>query len=270
MQLHSNFIMKGVPMKRFFAFFLVLVALGSDLVAATFYPVIRNKLDLQNGHTLELDFAAPQEALKYFDATILTEGFSKLLADNALDCDFTVMFVPRNMKGDISLSVSFDNIDISTADSLKPSVSFGTNQLYLGAPARALSIMLKWYNSFLVNQDPGKNTDIVSQNQPMSFVVFYSAKGQSKQLTFWGIFSRQNLMEGVHPDNGPVFNPVITYTDTKTFKSTDIPLSSSSKYNLPLLQYQLKFVLDPVSDRSSGSVYPSSLIYDFFALGLPQ
>jgi hypothetical protein len=257
-------------MKRLIALFLVLVALACNLAAATLYPVIRNKLALQNGHTVELDFAAPQEALKYFDATILTEGFSKLLADKALDCDFTVMFVPRNLKGEISVSVSFDKIDISTADSLKPSVSFGTNLLYLGAPARALSIVLNWYNSFLVNQDPGKNADFVSQNQPMSFVIFYSAKGQSKQLTFRGIFSRQNLMEGVHPDNGPVFNPVITYTDMKTFKSTDIPLNTSGKYNLPMLQNQLKFVLDPVADRSSGNVYPSSLIYNFFALSLPQ
>jgi hypothetical protein len=253
-------------MKRLAVFLVALFTLVSSLFAAPIYPVIKTKLPLATGRTLELDFSAPKDALQYFDNSILTDGLSKLLADNKLDADVTVIFVPRNIKGAISFLVSFDDMNPAKADALKPVKNdYDLRCLPLGIPRDALRIALSWYNSFLVNKSPDKSADFLAPDQVIAFTVNYTFSGQSTQLILGGTFLINNIMFGVPMSNRAIFDPIITISDLKTFTSNRIRLYSQA--NLPYLQNAYMFMLDPIEDpKNPGIAMPSALVYPLFGM----
>ena len=253
-------------MKRLLVLFVSLFLLSVGLFALPLYPNTVSKLPLTNGHTLEVDFYAPKDALPFFDQTILTNGFIKLLADTKLSCDFSIVFMPRSTH-DIEFSVSFDNIDAATADAIKPAPnSYRTRCLPLLVPRDALMVLLSWYNSYLTNQDPAKTTGFVQPNQPLVFHVFYGCKGQ---LSLHGKFLINNIMSMVPPSNRPIFDPAMIYTDLKTFNSYDIKFYNSR--DVPYLTMSYGFVLDPIVDPSDSAITRTSvLVYKLFGMPTPE
>lgn len=238
---------------------------AAGLAAAPFYPPITTTYPLATGRTLTLNFAAPKEALPFFDSAILTDRLGKLMLDSKLDADISVIFMPRNTKGDIALSISFDKIDPATADVLKPVLNpYSLRCLPLTFPRDALHALEAWLGSFLTNKSPERDASFLTNGQKIAFSVFYTFKGQTAMLTLSGSFSSYILV-GVAPSSRVVFNPTITYTDTKSGKIEVIRLYSDS--NIPYLQSSFMFMLDPVEDpKNPGIAMPSALVYPLFGM----
>ena len=85
-------------MKRLLVLLISLFVLSIGLFAMPIYPNTVSNLPLANGHTLKLDFYAPKDALPFFDQTILANGFTKLLSDTKLSCDFSLVEVPTRSR----------------------------------------------------------------------------------------------------------------------------------------------------------------------------
>lgn len=252
-------------MKRFVVLLLALLAITTAIAAAPFYPPIRTTYPLTTGRTLTLDFAAPKEALPFFDSAILTDRLGTLMTTSKLDADISVTFMPRNAKGDIALSISFDKIDPATADALKPVLNpYNLRCLPLAFPRDALHVLEAWLGSFLTNKSPERDASFLTNGQKIAFSVFYTFKGQSAMLTLSGSFS-SFILKGVAPASRVVFNPTITYTNSKSGKIEVIRLYSDT--NIPYLQSSFMFMLDPVEDpKNPGVAMPSALVYPLFGM----
>lgn len=249
-------------MKRLFVLFLSLFTLATSLCAIPLFPQKVVKYPLANGHNLELDFFGPKDALQYFDASVLTNGFSQLSTTYNLTDDFTISFAPQNT-GELLFLVSFDATDSGLGKSLHPITNAaGLRGLPLVAPRDALVIVQSWYASFLSNSSQGKPDSFVSSMRRTIFTVDYSASAPSngKLVTL--------MIPGSFQNNTPVFDSKLGLTDYSTWTTYHIKLNDPSY--TAALQTDYFYILDPIEDPNNPGVKRDSvMVYALFDKVVP-
>ncbi len=249
-------------MKRLVILLFSLLIACATLAAAT-YPKKTTVFELDNGHKLTIDLYGPNGWIEYLNHSILVNGLNALLKDTGISSNLSVIATFADAKGQFSLSMSFDEPNLSTANGLKPAVADdGAHYLPLSIPAQACKILYAWiFGDDGTIEGPVMKSGAGWDQPVINFTVFYSVQGKmlsipaftSKDISFYQI-------------KAPIrFKPSIRYSDYKVMVIQDIKLSSDQYADA--LQAG-KFILDPV--RPSSKPEGSALIYKFFGIPMPN
>lgn len=251
-------------MKRLLVLLISLFTLAAGVFAFPLYlPPNVVKLPLSNGRSLQLNFAAPKDALPYFDNSILQDGFSKLSGTYKLSNDFTVTFAPQDTR-ELQFGLSFDSMPQDHIAALRPVANAqGLRGLPLLAPRDALAVVQAWYKSFLANTSPDKPTAFLATTQKTIFTVIYDTKaplsGKPVGLT----------MSGTIQNDTPVFKPHLDVEEYSTLTNHGIDLSDQAY--LQALQSDSFFILEPISDPDNpGLKRKSVFVYMLFDKTAPK
>lgn len=249
-------------MKRLVTLLLSLLIVCATLTAAP-YPKKTTVLKLDNGHKLTIDLYGPDGWIEYLNHSILVNGLNSLLKDTGISSDLSVISTFADAKGQFSLSVSFDEPNLSTVNGLKPAVADdGAHYLPLLVPERACKVLYAWiFGDDGTIEGPVLKSGAGWDQPVINFTVFYSVQGKmlsipafaSKDLSFYQINAHIR------------FKPSIRYSDYQAMVIQDIKLSGTQYADA--LQAG-KFILDPV--RPSPKPEGSALIYKFFGIPIPN
>jgi hypothetical protein len=250
-------------MKRLLVLFLSLFALSSGLFAFPAYPKNDTTYRLPNGHTIELEFYAPQEALPFFDASLLVNGFAKIAETYKINEDFGILFVVHT-NNELRLGVVFKDLQAADISDLKPMQGGnGLHLLPLIVPRDAINVVESWFVSFLQNKSADKPTDFLKSIQSTPFYVQYQTKLSNGSLLIEG-----NFYGSTPSELRPVFNSTMDIEDLSTITNHKISLDPQDFY-LSMLQNFYTFVLDPLDDQNNPGQRTEN-IFVYWLFGLPS